>query len=121
FHAHVTEITGRQCRLDGSTVRLAARCDGLTVGSSAVVVVRPERVRIAHPTAAVNESADNLATGTLTDTIYLGNSRRYIVRLASSQEVSITRQDGTGPAFDRGQTVQLSWGIEDALALPDES
>jgi TOBE domain-containing protein len=64
----------------------------LAAGSSAVVVVRPERVRIERLTGAIAQSADNLATGTLTDIIYLGNARRYIVLLTSGQEVSITHR-----------------------------
>ena len=39
--------------------------------------MRPERVRIERLTGAIAQSADNLATGTLTDIIYLGNARRH--------------------------------------------
>jgi len=82
-------------------------------------VVRPEHVRIAELTAGgIAESADNVAAGTLTDIIYMGNARRYIVRLESGREVSITQQGGSCPVFQRGQTVRLTWRREDALALP---
>jgi putative spermidine/putrescine transport system ATP-binding protein len=121
IHARVTETTAQYCRLDGSEVRLVARCDGLTAGSSAVVVVRPERVRIEPLKGAVAQFVENAATGTLTDIIYLGNARRYLVLLTSGREVSITQQGGTYSAFHPGQTVQLTWSIEDALALPAES
>ena len=118
FNAQVTETNGRHCYLDGSEGRLVARGDGLTPGSSAVVVVRPEHVRIERTAGGVAEFADNVAAGTLTDIIYLGNARRYIVRLASGREVSIAQQGGSCPVLQRGQTVRLTWRREDALALP---
>ena len=118
FRAQVVETMGRHCCLDGSEGRLVARGDGLTAGSSAIVVVRPEHVRIEHTAGEIAESAVNVAAGTLTDIIYLGNARRYIVRLASGREVSITQQGGSCPVFQREQTVRLTWRGEDALALP---
>ena len=121
FRAQVVETMGRHCRLDGSEGSLAALGDGFDVGNRAMVVVRPERMRIEHLAGAVAKPANNVVTGTLTDIIYLGNARRYIVRLASGREVSIAQQGGTRPAFQRGQTVRLTWNLEDALALPAES
>jgi putative spermidine/putrescine transport system ATP-binding protein len=118
FRAQVTETMGRHYRLDGSEGRLVARGNGLTAGSSAVVVVRPEHVRIERMAGGVAVSADNVAAGTLTDIIYLGNARRYIVRLASGREVSSAQQSGSCPVFQRGQPVRLTWRLEDALALP---
>jgi putative spermidine/putrescine transport system ATP-binding protein len=118
FHAQVTETMGRQCRLDGSDGRLVARGDGLAVGSSAIVIVRPERMRIEHLEGAVAETADNVVTGTLTEIIYLGNARRYIVRLMSGREVSVAQQGRACPVFQRGQSVRLTWRLEEALALP---
>jgi len=118
FHARVVETAGRQCRLDGSEVRLAALSDGLTVGGRAVVVVRPERMRIEGATGAPVQARENSVTGTLTDVIYLGNARRCIVRLPSGQEVIAMQQGGSRLTIEQGQTVQLSWGSEDAIALP---
>ena len=118
FPAQVTETSGRHCRLDGSEGRLVARGDGLTPGSSAVVVVRPEHVRIERTAGGVAEFAENVAAGTLTDIIYLGNARRYIVRLASGREVSITQQGGSCPVLNGGKRSELTWRREDALALP---
>jgi len=83
-----------------------------------VVVVRPERVRIEGATAAPVEASENSATGTLTDVIYLGNARRCIVRLRSGHEVIVMQQGGSRLTIERGQTVRLSWEVEDALALP---
>jgi putative spermidine/putrescine transport system ATP-binding protein len=121
FHAQVVETIGRHCRLDGGEGRLVPRGDGLMPGSSAVVIVRPEHVRIEHTAEAVAEGTGNIVTGTLTDIIYPGNTKRYIVRLASGREVSIAQLGGTRPSFERGQTVRVSWDIEDAVALPADS
>ena len=74
-------------------------------------------MRIERLTGAV-DAGENSVTGTLTDVIYLGNARRCIVRLPSGQEVIIMQQGGSRLTTERGRTVQLSWGAEDALALP---
>ena len=95
FHAQVTETAGSHCRLSGGEMRLVAQGNGLAVGSRAVVVVRPERVRIERATAALADAGENIVAGTLTDVIYLGNARRCIVRLASGREVIITQQSST--------------------------
>jgi TOBE domain len=92
--------------LDGSEVRLIVHAMALTAGSSAVVVVRPERMRIERLTGAIAQSADNLATGTLTDVIYLGNARRYVVLLTSGQEVNIA-QIAIAPQSHRRQLEEL--------------
>jgi putative spermidine/putrescine transport system ATP-binding protein len=78
FQARVTETTAQHCRLDGREVRLVARCDGLTAGSSAVVVVRPERVRIEPLKGAVAQFVENAPTGT--DRHHLSGQRETIPR-----------------------------------------
>jgi len=49
-------------------VIVMVRRDALTAGSSAVVVVRPEQVRIEPTAGGVAETADNVVAGSLTDT-----------------------------------------------------
>ncbi len=120
FHARVVEIAGGRCRLREGELHLAARNDDLAVGTAAIVVIRPERMRIERFVGAMSEAAENTVTGTIADVIYLGSVKKYIVRLASGQEVSATEQAGSGTQLmvERGDAVRLLWWSQDAVALP---
>ena len=119
FRARLLETLGGECRLNGSDLHLRARAGADLPGSSgsAVVAVRPERMRLLAPGAAPSE---NTVQGTLTDVIYLGRSNKYIVRLATGQEVTAVEQAVAGrqtPSL--GAAVQLAWQASDAIALAD--
>ena len=120
FHGAVTGVSGDQCHLENGALHLAARGNGLTVGDRAVVVVRPERIHIERGTSVATNGGENIVVGTLSDIAYLGNARRYIVRLTSGQEVSVTRQGTSNLTLGRGDAVRLFWSADDALALPAE-
>ena len=119
FHAHVVDTTPTHCRLNGGELHLTALGSGLANGSSAVVMVRPERVRLVRANGAV-PTGENTVGGTLTDVIYLGRAKKYIVRLGSGQEVTAVEQaiacDERAP--ERGDAVHLLWFADDAIALP---
>ena len=120
FPAKVIETSAGHCRLDGDSLPLMARAGAdLRVGCRAVVVTRPERIRVLQ---GMSQQADNTVGGTLTDVIYLGRSNKYIVRLGSGQEVTAVvhaSADLRVPAL--GQPVQLTWQANDAIALLDEA
>jgi putative spermidine/putrescine transport system ATP-binding protein len=120
FHTSVVETADGRCRLRNGELHLTARNDGLAVGSSAVVVVRPERVRLEYLTGPIPAAPENTVAGVIVDVIYLGSVKKYIVRLASGQEVSVTEQAGSNPRImaERGAAVRLFWRSEDAVALP---
>jgi putative spermidine/putrescine transport system ATP-binding protein len=120
FRATVMEAADGRCRLSGGDLNLAARSEGLVVGSSAVVVVRPERVRLVRLAGAMPTDAENTVTGTIADVIYLGSVKKYVVRLSSGQEVSVTEQAGSDPRvmLERSAAVRLLWRSDDAVALP---
>ena len=120
FHATVMEAADGRCRLAGGDLNLTARSEGLAVGSSAVVVVRPERVRVVRLADAMPTDAENTVTGTIADVIYLGSVKKYVVRLGSGQEVSVTEQAGSDPRvmLERSAAVRLLWRSDDAVALP---
>jgi putative spermidine/putrescine transport system ATP-binding protein len=88
----------------------------LGLGSACVVAVRPERIR----TAPVGEDrAENAITGRISGVIYLGRSRRYVVRLQDGRELTVLDQalsDG-GSGLCAGSAVHLSWRAEHATAL----
>ena len=87
----------------------------VAVGAPATVAVRPERVVIAAP----REGGSGLA-GTISDIIFLGTARKYVVRLADGTECVVLRQIGD-PAFDFtvASVVLLSWSSAHATAFPD--
>jgi putative spermidine/putrescine transport system ATP-binding protein len=117
FSATVGETAEGYCRLKGA-LSLRARNGGLSVGGRAVVAVRPERVRIAN--GAAGPPDENGVSGVLTDVIYLGRSRRFVVRLSDGQEVFSYEQVGSDRELTPGSTVHLSWRAEDATALPED-
>jgi putative spermidine/putrescine transport system ATP-binding protein len=118
FSATVGDAADGYCRLNGASLPLRARNAGLSVGSRAVVAVRPERIRISN--GAAQPADENGVAGVVTDVIYLGRSRRFVVRLGDGQEVSSYEQVGADRELAPGAAVHLSWRAEDATALPED-
>jgi spermidine/putrescine transport system ATP-binding protein len=77
--------------------------------------VRPERVVLGPPSGGGNE-----LVGTISDIIFLGTARKYVVRLADGTESVVLRQV-SDPAFDvRDAIVALSWPSDHATAFSDQ-
>ena len=113
FPGTVAEAGAGSCRIDVSGVRLGATLPGTAVpGASAVVAVRPERIRL-H---AVSEGIAGLP-GTVLDSIYLGHARRLVVGLADGRDCHVLRPADAAPAVP-GQPVTLSWDAAHARAFP---
>ncbi|GAB5467020.1 MAG: ABC transporter ATP-binding protein [Rhodospirillales bacterium] len=110
----VAEGYGTLARAGDPTGRLAA---DLAPGTAAVLAVRPERTRV----SAEPPSGRNQVSGQLTDLIYLGQSRKIVARLEDGTEMVALEQAGSPGqiALDDGQTVTLSWRVEDARVLRD--
>jgi putative spermidine/putrescine transport system ATP-binding protein len=91
----------------------------ISEGARAVVSVRPERIALqaGEPSTAF----ENVIGGRVTDIVYLGRSRKYVVRTAAGQEVVSLQQarSGAEPGFEIGAAVLLRWRAEDATVLPD--
>ncbi len=85
----------------------AANPHGVQPGRSVVVAVRPERMAVGVGTGI---------PATLEDVIYLGNARRYLLRLLDGSTCTALRQAAAGEAdgLDRGATVGLSFQPEHA-------
>ena len=85
----------------------AANPHGLQPGQSVVVAVRPERMAVGFGVGV---------PATLEDVIYLGNARRYMLRLVDGSTCTALRQAGAGETdrLDRGATVGLSFQPEHA-------
>jgi putative spermidine/putrescine transport system ATP-binding protein len=103
-------VAGGVCDVEtaGGRVRATVR-QPIAAGADVTVAVRPERVQL----SAVGEGL----AGTLTDVIFLGTARKYVVRLADGSECVVLRQVGDPPVEVAGSTVRLSWQTEHATAF----
>jgi putative spermidine/putrescine transport system ATP-binding protein len=116
FPGTVSSITNLSCQIDIAGIPLAATMrEPLAQGAAVVVAVRPERILL----AAGHAAADGFA-GKLADIIYLGNARKYVVRLAGGQECFVLQQANSAEAsgLSIGSTVSLSWNPGHATAFP---
>ncbi|MDD9883443.1 MAG: ABC transporter ATP-binding protein [Gammaproteobacteria bacterium] len=121
------DIAGGIARLDGvdgvdRESPLRGLCGaGCVSGAPAVMVVRPERINIA-PDSSAAPVAENSIAGRVSDIIYLGQARKYIVDTARGVEFSALQQSRVGDAIDMpvGTAVRLSWRAEDAVILKDQ-
>lgn len=101
-------------RAGSPTGRLA---QDLTHGSKVVLAVRPERMRV----TLTRPEGTNHVVGTMTDLIYLGQSRKIVVRLEDGTEMVALEQAGAPGRIElsHGDAVTLSWQAEDARVLAD--
>ena len=81
-------------------------------GSPATLTVRPEKIRMAAPGAAVDDGECSLA-GTVLDVVYLGVNTRYTVALDLGGELVVVQQNQSTSSMDalaaRGRPVLLVW------------
>ena len=81
-------------------------------GTRVVVAVRPERILLAHAAGG--------SRGTLEALIYLGNSRKYTLRLSDGQSCSVLVQSASADAdgLRVGDAVSLGWRADHASLFP---
>ena len=115
FPGTVLGCSGGHCRIEvlGCPVEAMAPTP-VAAGARVVVAVRPERVRLQPGTAS-----DGLG-GRLIEVIYLGASRRSVVRLADGGDYFALQPAGateaTGPS--PGAAVSLGWDRHHATVFP---
>src|SRR5262249_52753544 len=110
------------CTLDAAGVRLRAVTTHPPVpGGRAVVSVRPGRVGL--KAGAAPAGLANAIGGRVTEVVYLGSSRKYVVRTDAGHDVISLQQVRSSGAFgfDIGAAVSLYWQAEDATVLPDQA
>jgi putative spermidine/putrescine transport system ATP-binding protein len=92
------------------------------VGRAGTFTVRPEKIRIADPSAEV-EADENTALGHIRDVVYLGPDTRFIVALDAGSELVVTRQNlatsSTEALALQGQAVRLVWKRQHDLPVAD--
>jgi len=84
-------------------------------GGAVKVIIRPERLRV----LSEGEPAENVAAGTLKETIFAGGVTRYFVALPDGLVLPAKRlSPGAQKEPQLGDTVRLGWSAEHALVLP---
>jgi putative spermidine/putrescine transport system ATP-binding protein len=122
FPGKIKQLQGELCTLDGATgIMRAFNTTALAAGSSALVAIRPECLRIAEGDAG--EQAENLVEGKVKDVIYLGQLRKYVVRLRGGQDVTFLQQahDADRSNLSTGKEIRLTWHALEANVLVDNA
>ena len=99
-------------RLDGGDACQAFVGDGLSVGDSLEISVRPESVSIAEPGAGGPAAIE----GRIEQSAYLGASVQYQVRSQGGALLSVVARK-TGRRFVAGDDVEVGWSSRDALVV----
>ena len=112
----VVAVAGGVCAIETAAGRVEASLRRpVAVGAPVTVAVRPERVVLGP-----SPGGGNGLVGTVSDIIFLGTARKYVVRLADGTESVVLRQV-SDPAFDvRDATVALSWHSDHATAFSEQ-
>ncbi len=118
-------------RLDGGQILLAGeealwrvspealQRVGLSDGTSAAIVVRPEHIQIeALETAPAGEACPNTVEGQIQDVIYLGSTRQYIVELDIRKKVLAQLQVGQHKdSLVAGARVRVGWALQHGVLV----
>ena len=105
--------------VEGASKMRGRATTNLTQGQKAVLVVRPERIRVGAPDAVASPGA-NAVAGTVKNVIYLGKSRKYVVATQDGREIIALEQclEGrTAPALNVGSAVVASWAAKECMVL----
>jgi putative spermidine/putrescine transport system ATP-binding protein len=109
----VLGVAGGICEIEIATGRIAASArTPLEAGAAVFVAVRPERVVLA-PVQAAGGGLE----GVIIEQVFLGTSRKYVVRLADGTELVVLRPISDPPFEQAAPTVRVSWPPEKATAF----
>jgi hypothetical protein len=109
----VRDISDGVCEIETAAGRIQATASpGLIAGALASVAIRPERIVL----SSVHVDGEGLR-GNISDVIYLGNARKYVVRLSDGGDCFALRQ-ANAPALETiDRNVHLSWETPHAIAF----
>ncbi len=112
----VQDVNGATCRvtIPGGGTLEAVKVNVIGNGQPTSLSIRPERVEI-NPSAA---DVSNRITGTVAETIYLGDHVRVRVAVPGSDDFVIKAPNKEGVAqLTQGQSVVVGWRTKDCRAL----
>ena len=99
--------------------RRAAERAALDTGAAAALVVRPERIRIVGGGDEIPAGA-NTVEAAVAEVLYLGSDRKYGLTLPDGNLAVVREQlDGGERHWQRGESVRLTWSVEDGVLVAD--
>lgn len=117
-------IDGKVTTHDGNTTCVAVpglgevrarRRAGMDSGAEVALTVRPEKI------VTTDESAIpgmNVVSGTVSEVIFVGEMRRYVVELPGGQDLVLKAQNRSGvQSFERGDPITIAWSIDDCRVV----
>jgi putative spermidine/putrescine transport system ATP-binding protein len=109
----VLGVAGGICEIETAAGRVVASArTPIEAGAAVFVAVRPERVAL-----ATAQAAGVGLEGIVVEQVFLGTSRKYVVRLADGTEVVVLRPISDPPFAQATPTVHLSWAPDKATAF----
>jgi len=118
IHGKVIESSGGYATIenDQGNVFKASANEEHAEGDAVVVMVRPEKVDI----STTKKESLNLIEAKVSEMIYLGESYRYILKTAAGETVVVKKQIRyvDEKVFHIGDTVYVTWELDNAVALP---
>ena len=113
IEGRVLGIANGVCEIQTAAGRIAASTrTPLEAGAAVFVAVRPERVFLA-PRQAGGAGLE----GVVVEQVFLGTSRKYVVRLVDGTELVVLRPISDPPFDQASPTVRLSWAPDKATAF----
>ncbi|HSG13443.1 MAG TPA: ABC transporter ATP-binding protein [Gaiellaceae bacterium] len=98
----------------------AAAAVDLQAGASASAVVRPERMALGP--AGAPPAAENLVSGVVAETVYLGAARKVVVDLPDGRSLQVRLEAWSGDVeLAPGDSVVVGWSAADAAIVPNRS
>ena len=109
----VLGVAGGICEIETAAGRIAASArTPIEAGAAVFVAVRPERVVLA--TAQTTGAG---LEGIIVEQVFLGTSRKYVVRLTDGTELVVLRPISDPPFEQAAPAVRLSWAADKATAF----
>jgi spermidine/putrescine ABC transporter ATP-binding subunit len=88
---------------------------GAESGAAVALTVRPEKIVISDESAIPGM---NVVSGKVSDVIFVGEMRRYVVALPGGQELVLKVQNRSGVrSFGRGDPINVAWSIDDCRVV----
>ena len=108
---------GEYVEPSGGGYRLRANAGhGLADGAPAVLVVRPERLRVTD-----GDVAANTLDATVRQVIYLGSTRRLELEFRDGRRGQLREPSNSPDPRREGDDVRVTWGPDDGVVVPDDS